>query len=138
MSQESVSKPQGRTIIEDVVVAKIAGLATREVSGVHALGGGVQRMASALRDTIPGARINAQQGVSVEVGAEEAAVDIALVAQYGVAIHDLADAIRRNVIAAIERMTGLHVTEVNVTVHDVYLGFDEEEPEELSAPPRVK
>ncbi|MEJ5928016.1 Asp23/Gls24 family envelope stress response protein [Corynebacterium sp. H128] len=129
---------RGRTQIEDVVVSKIAGMAAREVSGVHALGGGTARMVGALRENIPGSRTNMQQGVSVEVGATQAAVDIAIVAEYGVAIHELAEAIRRNVILALERMTGLEVAEVNITVHDIFLARDEEDSEEPTSPPRVK
>lgn len=127
---------RGRNVIEDVVVAKIAGMAAREVSGVYALGGTGARMAGALRDSIPGARTNVQQGVSVAVGETEAAVDVAIVAEYGVAIHELADVIRTNVIAAIERMTGLTVTEVNVTVHDVHLDLPAD-PEDEPAASRV-
>jgi uncharacterized alkaline shock family protein YloU len=52
------------------------------------------------------------------VGEKQAAVDIDIVADYGVSIPDLANGLRRTVIAAIERMTGLEVTEVSVTVHD--------------------
>lgn len=132
----STSAEHGRTHIEDTVVSKIAGMAAREVSGVHALGGGTARMVGALRETIPGSRTNVQQGVSVEVGQSQAAVDVSIVAEYGVAIHELAEAIRRNVITAIERMTGLEVTEVNITVHDIHLGMEEEPAEELA--PRVK
>ena len=112
---------QGRTSIADTVVAKIAGISTREVSGVHALGGGAARAVGALRDRIPGSRTNHSQGVTVEVGERQAAVDIDLVAEYGVAITDLASGVRRNVISTVERMTGLEVTEVNITVHDVFL-----------------
>lgn len=122
----AVTTSHGKTHIEDVVVAKIAGLAAREVSGVYALGGGAARVVGALRDSIPGSRTNVQQGVSVEVGERQAAVDVSIVAEYGVAIHELAEAIRRNIINAIERMTGLEVTEVNVTVHDVHLGIEDE------------
>lgn len=111
----------GRTVIADMVVAKIAGIATREISGVHDVGGGAARVVGRLRDTIPSARsANLSQGVSVEVGERQAAIDIGIVAYYGTALHELAAAIRRNVIAAVERMTGLEVTEVNITVHDVY------------------
>ncbi|MEO7060750.1 MAG: Asp23/Gls24 family envelope stress response protein [Lapillicoccus sp.] len=112
---------QGRTTIADTVVAKIAGIATREVSGVHALGGGAARAVGSLMERIPGGRTNHSQGVSVEVGERQAAVDIELTAEYGVAIADLAAGIRRNAIASVERMTGLEVSEVNVTVQDVYL-----------------
>ena len=113
--------PQGRTSIADTVVAKIAGISTREVSGVHELGGGAARAVGALRDRIPGSRTNHSQGVTVEVGERQAAVDVDLVAEYGVAIADLAAGVRRNVISTVERMTGLEVTEVNITVHDVFL-----------------
>nr|WP_244311052.1 Asp23/Gls24 family envelope stress response protein [Corynebacterium hindlerae] len=129
---------RGRTLIEDVVVAKIAGMATREVSGVYSLGAAPTRMVGALRDNIPGARSSAQQGVSVEVGPTQTTVDIAIVAEYGVAIHELAAAIRRNVIAALERMTGLEVTEVNITVHDVHLAQLDDNYEEATSTPRVK
>ena len=125
----------GKTTVADTVVAKIAGIATREISGVHALGGGTARAVGALRERIPGARTNHGQGVSVEVGERQAAVDVELTAEYGVAIADLAEGIRRNVIASIERMTGLEVTEVNVTVQDVYL---EDEDNNDDSAPRVQ
>jgi len=127
---------QGTTTVADTVVSKIAGIATREVSGVHGLGGGAQRMVGALRERIPGASVNQSQGVSVEVGEKQTAIDIDIVADYGVSITDLATGIRRNVIAAIERMTGLEVTEVNITVHDVFL--PQAEDESKAAPPRVQ
>ena len=127
----------GRTTIADVVVSKIAGIATREVQGVHDVGGGATRAIGALRERIPGARINHSQGVSVEVGESQAAVDIDIVADYGVSIADLAAGIRRNVIDAVERMTGLQVTEVNITVHDVFL-FEEEDERDDAAPARVR
>ena len=123
----------GRTTIADTVVSKIAGIAAREVGGVYALGGGASRAVGALRERIPGSSTNHSQGVSVEVGERQAAVDIQLVAEYGVAIGDLATGIRRNVIASIERMTGLEVTEVNITVHDIFLDDGSEDPDESSA-----
>jgi uncharacterized alkaline shock family protein YloU len=116
----------GRTVIADTVVAKIAGIATREIGGVRDVGGGGSRMVGRLRETVPAAFGNAGQGVSVEVGEHEAAIDVGIVAYYGVALHELAAAVRRNVIVAVERMTGLSVTEVNVTVHDVYFEGEDE------------
>ena len=111
----------GRTTIADSVVAKIAGIATRDVSGVFAVGGGAARAIGTLRERIPGARTNVSQGVSVEVGERQAAIDLQIVAEYGVPIVALAEAIRGNVIASIEGMTGLEVTEVNIDVQDVHL-----------------
>lgn len=124
----------GKTTIADIVVSKIAGIATREIEGVHALGGGAARAVGMLRERIPGSRTNLSQGVSVEVGDKQAAVDIELVAEYGVSIADLATAIRGNVIAAVERMTGLEVTEVNIAVSDVHLEGDDEDDETDDVP----
>ncbi|MGW5723164.1 Asp23/Gls24 family envelope stress response protein [Amycolatopsis sp. NPDC003865] len=116
---------QGATTIADTVVQKIAGLATREVPGVHSLGGGAARAFSAIRERIPGATASAGQGVSVEVGEKQAAVDLQLVVEYGVSIADLSRSVRRNVITAVERMTGLEVVEVNIAVGDLNLPGDE-------------
>lgn len=116
----------GTTVISDTVVSKIAGIATREVSGVHNLGGGTARAVGMLRERIPGSRTNMSQGVGVEVGETQAAIDLAIVAEYGVSIADLAQGIRRNVIGAVERMTGLEVTEVNIAVNDIHLESDDE------------
>jgi uncharacterized alkaline shock family protein YloU len=130
---------QGKTTIADTVVSKIAGLSAREVNGVYDLGGGASRIVGQLRERIPGATTNHAQGVSVEVGEKQAAIDIDIVAEYGVAIADLASGIRRNVIAAIEKMTGLEVTEVNITVNDVHVEDDSDDSQDDSnRPARVQ
>ncbi|MGW4520986.1 Asp23/Gls24 family envelope stress response protein [Amycolatopsis sp. NPDC004378] len=119
---------QGTTTIADTVVRKIAGLAAREISGVYDLGGGAARAFGALRDRIPGASASTGQGVSVEVGEKQAAVDLQILVEYGISIADLARSVRRNVITSIERMTGLQVVEVNISVDDVHLPEDEPAP----------
>ncbi|MEV4050939.1 Asp23/Gls24 family envelope stress response protein [Amycolatopsis sp. NPDC049688] len=126
MTETALVTKQGTTTIADTVVQKIAGLAAREVPGVHDLGGGAARALSAIRDRIPGASASAGQGVSVEVGEKQAAVDLQVLVEYGVGIADLARAVRGNVITAIERMTGLQVVEVNINVTDVHLPEDGE------------
>jgi uncharacterized alkaline shock family protein YloU len=131
-----LSTSRGTTTISDVVVSKIAGIATREMNGVHAMGSGTSRAFGAIRERIPGSTTNQSQGVQVEVGERQAAVDLAIVAEYGVAITDLAEGIRRNVINAVERMTGLEVTEVNIDVVDVHLPQDDSQQPEPE--PRVQ
>ncbi|WP_141313853.1 Asp23/Gls24 family envelope stress response protein [Streptomyces spinoverrucosus] len=121
---------RGRTTIADDVVAKIAGMAAREVPGIHALGGGLARTMGAMRERVPGRRAGVTTGVKVEVGERQSAVDLDVVVEYGVAIPDLAAEVRENVIAAVERMTGLEVVEVNIAVDDVHLPEEEEEGEE--------
>lgn len=123
----ALQSEHGSTRIAEAVVSKIAGLAAREVNGIHALGGGAARAFGALRERIPGGTTNASQGVSVEVGEKQAAVDLNLVVEYGVSIADLAKAVRRNVISALERMTGLEIVEVNISVDDVHLPSDDDD-----------
>jgi len=129
---------QGGTTIADTVVSKIAGIAAREIHGVHNLGGGASRAVGALRERIPGATTNHSQGISVEVGEKQAAVDITLIAEYGVAIADLVAGVRRNVITAVERMTGLDVTEVNIEVSDVFIPSEDGDDDEPAKAPRVQ
>ncbi|WP_159943024.1 MULTISPECIES: Asp23/Gls24 family envelope stress response protein [unclassified Nocardiopsis] len=133
---EAGKEEGGRTQIADGVVAKIAGMAAREIGGVHAMGGGTSRAVGAVRDAVTGGseRSSASRGVSVEVGERQAAVDIDLVVEYGAAIQDLAAAVRRNVTSAVERMTGLEVTEINIRVDDIHLPDDDREDEGESAP----
>lgn len=127
---KSTDTDRGQTIIADVVVSKIAGIAARQVPGVHDLGQNAARMMGAIRERIPGTSTDVQQGVAVEVGETEAAVDIVIVAQYGVAIHQLANAIRQSIIDAVEGMTGLSVTEVNINVVDIHLPEPKDDDEE--------
>jgi uncharacterized alkaline shock family protein YloU len=125
-SPSALQTSQGNTTIADGVVQKIAGLAAREVSGVYALGGGAARAFGALRERIPGASQTAGQGVSVEVGEKQAAVDLDIVTEYGAPIAEISRSVRRNVVNAVEGMTGLQVTEVNIAVNDVHLPTDDE------------
>ncbi len=132
----ALQSSQGSTTIANDVVQKIAGLAAREVAGVYALGGGAARALGALRERIPGGSQSVGQGVTVEVGEKQAAVDLDLVTEYGVPIADLARSVRRNVIASVEGMTGLQVSEVNISVNDIHLPTDDDQaPQE---PPRVR
>jgi uncharacterized alkaline shock family protein YloU len=117
---------QGKTTIADSVVAKIAGIAAREVAGVHDLSAqGAGAMLSGLTQRVTGGDQRGQ-GVSVEVGEREAAVDLRVVMNYGVSIPQVAEAIRQNVISRIQAMTGLAVKEVNIDVGDLYFPEDEQ------------
>jgi uncharacterized alkaline shock family protein YloU len=119
---------RGTTTIASSVVAKIAALATQEIPGVQAMGKSLSRTFGAIRAKVPGASEGDTQGVSVEVGELQAAVDIDIVVQYGHSIIEVAEAIRQNVIERIEGMTGLEVVEVNIAVDDLHLeGADDDE-----------
>jgi len=113
----------GKNTIADGVVEKVAGIAARQVPGVHDLGGGAARAIGAIRNAI-----NAQdrgQGISVEVGEKQVAADITVVAEYPVALQKLADSIRSSVSEAISSVVGMEVTEINVTISDVHIPSDD-------------
>ncbi|MGI8758363.1 MAG: Asp23/Gls24 family envelope stress response protein [Acidimicrobiales bacterium] len=121
---------RGKTTIAHSVVSKIAGIAAREIAGVYNMGTGSARAMGALRERLPGsARSNVSQGVSVEVGERQAAIDVDIVCEYGVRIVDVANAVRANITDRVQEMTGLEITEVNISVDDVYTGDDKEEPQ---------
>jgi uncharacterized alkaline shock family protein YloU len=121
-TQERLATGEGQISVADGVVQKIAGKACREIPGVHAMGTGGARAFGSIRERIPGSSgPSVAQGVGVEVGETEAAIDLDIVVEYGVPIADLGRSIQRNVKQAVERMTGLRVVEVNVAVDDVYL-----------------
>jgi len=113
----------GRTTIADGVVAKVAGIAAREVPGVYALGGGGARALGAIRDVINATDLT--QGVKVEVGETQAAADLTIVVEYPAAIQEVASNVRAAVAGAITRLVGLEVVEVNVEVNDVHLPGDD-------------
>lgn len=128
---DRLSNADGKISVAQSVVQKIAGVACREISGVHAMGASTSRAFGAIRERIPGSSgPNVAQGVGVEVGETQAAIDLDIVVEYGVSIADLGQSVQRNVKQAVERMTGLEVVEVNVNVDDVYLPVDDEEQQE--------
>jgi uncharacterized alkaline shock family protein YloU len=116
----------GRTTIADSVVATIAGIATREVDGVYAMGAGAMRAVGAVRDRVVRSGADPTRGVKVEVGEKEAAVDLDIVVLYGTQIADTAAEIRHEVAIAVERMTGLNVVEININVRDVHVPGDDD------------
>lgn len=118
---------QGDTTIAETVVQKLAGIAAREVPGVYAMGNAARRAFSQLAERIPGSQTNVSGGVSVEKGERQAAIDVSIVAEYGSSMVEVANAIRQNVIDAVEYGTGLEVIEVNVSITDVHLPEDDKD-----------
>ncbi|MCC3278531.1 MULTISPECIES: Asp23/Gls24 family envelope stress response protein [unclassified Arthrobacter] len=124
--------PRGDTTIEETVVQKLAGMATREVPGVYAMGNAARRAFSSMTERIPGSQTNVSNGVSVEKGERQAAVDVSIVVEYGYSVVEVSQGIRRNVIRSVENATGLEVLEVNVNVTDVHLPGDNQDEDDDS------
>lgn len=123
-ANELATSELGTIRVADDVVAVIAGLAAMEVEGVAAMSGGfVGGIAEAL------GRRNLSKGVKVEVGVEEAKVELHIIVEYGNRIPDVAWNIQESVKKAIEQMTGLRVLQVNVHVQGVNFPTKEKEEE---------
>jgi uncharacterized alkaline shock family protein YloU len=115
---------QGTTTIQDPVVTSIAAIAAQEVDGAHLSHGGT-RLPGDTSPTIGEflgsvtGGVGRPRGISVDVGDRQAAVDLTMNITYGKPIHQVTETVRRNVIRRVESLTGLEVTEVNITVNDV-------------------
>lgn len=124
MAEKRERNELGDVRIANEVVGVVAGLAAVEVNGVAGMSGGI---AGGIAELL--GRKNLSKGVKVEVGEEQAAIDLFVVVDYGVRIPDVAWQIQENVKRAIETMTGLEVVEVNVHVQGVHFQ-QEEKPDE--------
>jgi len=129
---------RGKTSISDSVVSQIAGVAAQEVEKVQMAGGTTAAVGGFLQSVTGSSSSNYARGVRVEVGDEEAAIDLTMVVEYGYSVPQLTEAARRNVINRVESLTGLRVTEVNITVNDVQVPeerpmLDEQEQVERQA-----
>jgi len=110
----TLSSELGAIRIADEVVSIVAGLAATEIDGVASMSGGI---AGGIAEAL--GKKNFSKGVKVDVGDEEAAVELFLIVRYGARIPDVAWAVQENVKKAIESMTGLKVIRVNVHVQGV-------------------
>ncbi len=118
---------RGNTTISPAVISQVAGIAAQEVEKVQMGGGAVAAVGGFLQSVSSGGgSASSTRGVSVEVGEEEATIDLTMAVEYGVSIPQITEAVRRNVVNRVENLVGLRVTEVNITVNDVQ--FPEERP----------
>jgi uncharacterized alkaline shock family protein YloU len=128
--QSPLITQRGATTIQDSVVSQVAGIAAQEVEGIR-MGGGTSQAVGSLMSAVPGVGSQSEsRGVSVEVGEVEAAVDLSMSVEYGRIIHQIAESVRRNVIRRVESLVGLRVTEVNITVSDIYFPQQEQHQEQ--------
>ena len=138
---DALHTEHGDTTIADTVVAKIAGMAAREVPGVYAMGNAARRAISGLTNRVSGGtgQASVSNGVSVQKGESQATVDVSVVVEYGASIVTVSEQIRENVIRAVEFATGLEVVSVDVNVSDVHLpDEDDEDPTSPSSTTQLR
>jgi uncharacterized alkaline shock family protein YloU len=128
--QSPLKTERGTTTIQDSVVSQVAGIAAQEVEGIG-MGSATTQAVGSIMSAVPGVgSASESQGVSVEVGEVETAVDLSLSVEYGRIIHQIAEAVRTNVIMRVESLVGLRVTEVNITVNDIFFPQQEQHQEQ--------
>ncbi len=132
---DALHTEHGDTTIADTVVAKIAGMAAREVPGVFSMGNAARRAISGLTNRVSGGpgQASVSNGVSVQKGESQATVDVSVVVEYGASIVTVSDQIRENVIRAVEFGTGLEVVSVDVSVTDVHLPDEDDDSVDASS-----
>jgi uncharacterized alkaline shock family protein YloU len=108
---------RGITTVKDGVVSRIAGIAAGEVEGIR-MGGSASRAAGGVLENVTGSQ-GMSRGVSVEVGKVETAIDLTMAVEYGRDIPQLTEQVRNRIAERVETLTGLRVTELNVTIDDI-------------------
>ena len=101
----------GTISFADEVISTIAGLATVDIDGVAGMSG---KLVDGFTEFL--GRKNFSKGIKVEAGKEDVIIGVNIVVNYGVSIPEVCTNIQKSVAKAVETMTGLHVTEVNVGV----------------------
>lgn len=111
--------------ISNDVVASIAGVAVSEVNGVYSMAGGLSGISEVF-----GGKKNLSKGIKVEVGEKETKIDVNIIVEYGVRIPDVAFEIQSRVKKAVETMTGLKVSGVNIHVQGIKTNSQENKEKE--------
>jgi uncharacterized alkaline shock family protein YloU len=123
---------EGDTVVTDGVIGKVAGLALRDIPGVHALGGGAARVIGQLRDRI--GQTDLTQGITVETQDSGVAFQVTLVAEYGVPLQDVAADVRAAIAGAVVELIGRPVTRVDVTIADIVMPGEGSDSDAAEAP----
>lgn len=110
----------GTVKIADEVVAVIAGLAATEVKGVASLAGGITNNMVARKGIK-----TLNKGVRIVVQDNRVKVDLSLCLDYGYSIPEIGTQVQEKVKSAVENMTGMEVTDVNVHVADIAVEKDQ-------------
>ena len=105
-------EPGSNIVYSNEVVSIIAGVAASEVEGIAS-------MVNVPNGSLLGKKRDVTKGVKVEIGTEEASVDLYVTVEYGKPIQKAAQDAQESVRKAIEEMTGLHVVKVDVHVQGV-------------------
>lgn len=112
---------RGTTAVAGDVLEKVAGFAAEQVDGVFDLGGDVARAINTIKERLGLGEGTSRRGVHVEQSGRQARITLTLVVQFGHPAMQVAEQVRENVIAAVETMMAMDVTECNVIIDDIHV-----------------
>lgn len=128
--ENEIVKENNNIVIEDEVIATIAGIAVSEVSGVAEMAGGfaggITEVLSGKKNLAKGIKVETKEGETKE---GETKIDVNIIVEYGVRIPDVAFEIQNKVKKSVEEKTGLKVSGVNVHIQGVKTEINE--PQEI-------
>jgi uncharacterized alkaline shock family protein YloU len=116
-SGDPLRSDRDRTVVSGVVIAKIAGIAAQDVEGVRMGGSGAASNVGSFVDSV--GWDGQPRDVSVRVVEKETEIDLTMSVEYGRAIPQIIEEVRRNVISRVENQVGHRVAKANITVKDV-------------------
>ena len=114
MQHRDRSTDLGIVRINNEAIATIASIAAMEVRGVSRMGSSFGRT---MADVLLGR--GGSKGVKIKMTEGEVALTVSIVVEYGVSVPRVADEVQENTKRAIEKMTGLVLSEVDVVVEGV-------------------
>lgn len=124
-----VKQQLGKTTIAPEVVTQLVEIAAKKVEGIHSIAKqGIGDQIAEFTQRFSG-KPQSGHGIAVEVGEREVAIDLRIIAHYGVKVSDLAASLRGSIIEQIESLLGLAVKEVNIQVSGLF--FPENKPAEM-------
>ena len=121
MSEKEKKTDLGTLKINNEVIASIARNAALQVDGVENI---KTSLVTTVMDFFNKGYHN--KGISLDITENEVKIGVTVVVRYGMNIPDVANVVQENIRTAIEEMTGLTVSEVNVSIADIHSEESEE------------
>ena len=109
----------GNIQISEEVICTISNVAALEVDGIHEMSGNITTGIAEILG-----KKNTGKGVKVGLTSDEVAIDLSVIIKYGVKIPDVAWEVQKKVTSAVETMTGLKVTAVNIHIEGLFIEKD--------------
>jgi len=119
--EEVKTQEIGQIQIADEVIAIIAGIAATEVDGIAGMSGNITGDIAELLG-----RKNLSKGVKIAVGQKEVSIELNIIIEFGVKIPKVALEVQKKVQGAVETMTGLVVTEINLNIMGIHFGKEKQ------------